>query len=380
MKFSTLAVITIIILGLSWIIGCSDDPNAVGISILPPQDSLHIVTYTASATSTTSFLDRVRGTSSTLLIGKSNGMEIRTLLQFAGISAIPSTAIIDSAVLNLHIVYRFKDSSGTLGFEVHRMTQAFTGTTFTWDSTTASGVYSDTVSGTFLRNITNQDTIVSVRLDTTLLKQWRQTDNGSIILLPNSPNTNIVAGVSNSTFLPQLTISYHDSTDTTKTISPTSSSGLFVADGTLPVLPSSFILQAGIVDRGIIRFDSLSLAVPLKASITQAILEVSLDTSSSLMNSYTVDNIVAYLLRKNTLPYDSVALGTSCTPAYIGAQKIYRADIKAIVQQWFIHEPNNGLLLRAGSELTTLDRFALYGANASVTLRPRLKITYTVLP
>ncbi len=75
-----------------------------------------------------------------------------------------------------------------------------------------------------------------------------------------------------------------------------------------------------------------------------------------------------------------MALGTNCTPAYVGAQKIYRADIKAIVQQWFIHEPNNGVLLRAGAELTTLDRFALYGANASAALRPRLKITYTILP
>ncbi len=235
--------------------GCSDEPNAVGIKILPPQDSLHIVTYVASATSSSSFLDRVRGTSSTFLLGKTNGIEARTMLRFAGISAIPLTSVIDSAVLSLPINYRFKDSSGTLGFEVHRMLLPFTGTTFTWDSTTASGVYSDTVSGTFLRNITNQDTVLRLRIDTTLIKQWQQTDNGAIILLPNAVGANVVVGVSNITSFPQLTVSYHDSADTIMTIAPTSTSGLFLADGPLPVLPASFVLQAGIVYRGIVRFD-----------------------------------------------------------------------------------------------------------------------------
>ena len=77
--------------------GCSDDPNLVGLGVLPPQDSLQILARETFATSDTTILSRVVGGSSTLLLGTYETLEARTLLAFSGISAIPQTAVLDSA-------------------------------------------------------------------------------------------------------------------------------------------------------------------------------------------------------------------------------------------------------------------------------------------
>ncbi len=360
--------------------GCSEYPNMVGLGVLPPQDSLTIDSLKIFSTSDITFLSRVVGGSSTLLFGTYQALEARTLLSFAGFSTIPQTASLDSAKLTLRINYRFMDSSGIVGIEVRKFLHSFSGGKFTWDSTTTPGAYSDTISGTLLQTLSPQDSLLTVHLDTILVRQWMQTNIGSIILLPTG---NTVVGFSPSAtavvdLRPEFTVAYHDTSDSARTSSFRLSSGIFVADGNILPQPGRMIVQAGIGHRGILRFDSLN--VPQRASITQAMLEVAVDTTASLMNSYSDDNVVAFLLRKNVLPYDSLALGTKCTPAYNGAQKVYRANVKAIVQQWLLREPNNGLLIRASGELSTFDRFVLYGSSALAALRPKLTITYTVLP
>lgn len=352
--------------------GCSAEPNGVGLNVLPGEDSLQVSILTASSTSEFSFLSRVTGSSSTLLVGTSDGIEARMLLSFSGISSIPASAAIDSASLTLRIRYRFRDSTGTLAFEVRKLLHPFPRGKFLWDSTTVAGIYSDTVSGRLIQNVSPLDSTVTVRLDTMLITQWRSTGTGALILIPGGT---IIAGVTSP--LPELSVSYHDSTP--QTFAQQASSGIFVADGIIPSPPERIILQAGITNKAILRFDSL--AIPQKASITRAILEVALDSAQSLTNSFTKDNIDAFLERRNSAPYDSViTYGTPLSAVYVNGQKFYRANIKSIVQQWFLHDPNNGILLRASGELTTLDRFILYGTNAAPALRPKLIVTYTLLP
>lgn len=360
--------------------GCSDEPNGVGAGLLPGSDSLRVSTAEVRATGDTTFLRRIRGSSTTLLLGSDQGVQARTLLLFAGLSLVPSSATLDSAVLRLRIVYHFKDSSGFAGIEAHRFTRPFTAENFTWDTTTAAGAYSDTVSGSLLQSITPADTLIAVRIDTALIRQWMQTDNGSMILLPTG---NTVIGIGNTTSATAdtralLTVSYHDSADTTITLARAATLGAFVADGTFPMPSDRVVLQSGVVTRGIIRFDSLP--IPRQASITQAFLELPIDTAASLLNSYSNDNLIVYLLRGTTAPWDSVALGTAGTPVTENGQKFYRAGVKSTVQQWLTRQPNLGIVVRATGEFNTLDRFVLYGAEAAPGLRPRLKITYTVLP
>lgn len=372
MKLSISLLASVLSFTILWL-GCSDEPNAVGLGILPPQDSLHIDSAVVSATSDVTFLKRIRSTATTLLLGRDQGLEGRTMLYFAGLSSIPATATLDSATLSLRVNYRFKDSSGTLGFEVRKMKTSFLQNTYTWDSLAVPGAFSDTVSGTFLKNITPLDSTLIARVDTTLIRQFMLSDNGSVVLLPSA---NIVVGVVNN--LATLKVYYHNGDTTARTSSFLPTVGAYVADGSIPATPSSIILQAGLVQRGIVRFDSL--AIPRQASITQAFLEVAIDTTSSLTNSYSNKTLLAFLLRGTTAPYDSVALGTVCTQSYRGNQLIFRANVKSIVQQWLTREPNYGIVLRTAGEFTSFDRFVLHSSSAPAGLRPRLNITYTLLP
>jgi hypothetical protein len=378
MKTLSLVIVGIALLALVSL-DCSDDPSSVGLGVLPPQDSLHIISIEPAATSDTTFLSRVVGGSSTLLVGKFQTLEARALLSFSGLNSIPDSATLDSARLTVRVNYRFKDSAGTVGFAVHRFLRTLD-SKFTWDTADAPGAYSDTISGTFLSNITPQDSVLSLRIDTTLIRQWIHATSGTVILIPGG---NMVVGLSSSNtgagdFRPLLTVAYHVGGGTPDSGSFRASPTISVANGDVAPQPGTMILQSATARRGVLRFDSLT--VPPRVSITQAILEVAADTVSSLMNSFSDDNILVYLLRKNVLPFDSLALGTKCAAAYNGFQKVYRADIKSIVQQWLIREPNYGLLVRTSGELSTLDRIALYSSSAPDSLRPKLKITYTVLP
>src|SRR5262249_13833257 len=152
-----LVILILLILGA----GCSEDPNLVGLGVLPPQDTLHVASATTFATGDTTFLSRVTGGSSTLIFGNYQTLEARTLLAVSGLSAIPSTAGSDSAVLTFKINYRFKDSSGTVGIEAHRFSRNFTTAGFNWDSAAVSGSYSDTVSGALLQTIVSTDSVIS---------------------------------------------------------------------------------------------------------------------------------------------------------------------------------------------------------------------------
>jgi hypothetical protein len=363
---------------LAWA-GCSEDPGTVGIGVLPPQDTLKVFSYETYASSDTTIMRRVVGGSTSMLLGTYESIEARTIFSFAGMSVIPQSAVLDSARLTLHINYRFRDSSGIVGFEAHRFARGFSGTGFSWDTAAAAGAYSDTISAALLESISPADTVISVLLDTALIRMWISADAGSLLLIPTG---NFVVGISPLSATtygdarPKLEI-YYNGNDTLPVTFRTSA-GLFVANGSATELPGTMTLQSAVAFRGIVRFDSI--AIPKRVSVTKALLQFAADTAAAELNGYSNDNVTAYLLRKNVPPFDSLAIATACGAAYDGSQKIYVADVKAIVQQWLLKEPNYGFLLRTAGELATLDRIVLYGAAASPALRPKLTITYTVLP
>ena len=378
MKIPRLLVVIFFLL-LIWLLGCSDEPNEVGIGILPPGDALRIDSLTARATFDTTFLARINGSSGTLLVGKYQNLEARTLLQFDNLSNLPTGARLDSASISFRTNYRFKDSTGELGFSAYKVLREWSPSTVIWDSITPSGTY-DTLVGTFTSVVQPSDSVVNFKLDTAYVRQLLLNGKGSIILVP-SITSRIVVGFSHTLSLfsdtrPELFIYFQDSTaDTAKY---RSSVGIFVANGDIPSSMNLLYLQSGIVYRSIIRFDSLD--IPKKASVTQATLEVTIEQDSSLLNKYSRDSLLVFLLRKNSLPFDDIALGTICSPVMGGTQKINRADIRSIVQQWVTRGQNYGVVLRTFAEFTSLDRFALHGSRSATNLQPRLRITYTVLP
>jgi hypothetical protein len=365
--------------------GCSDDPNAVGLNMLPPKDVLKIDSAETRATSDTTFLYRTSGSSTRLLLGSYQNLRARMLLQFAGFSAIPVNAIIDSATLNFNISYRFKASTRNfLAFEVHKMLRGWSEQTFTWDSSDVPGTYRSTSDTIFENFITIQDTIVSLRIDN-LVHEWIQSGNNSpegVIFIPDTISTNIVLGISNDAVstVPTLTVAYHSPSDTTLTLKLSPLQSTSVGNGNPPVSSTMRYIQAGVAYRALLRFDSLVSVVPSKVSVLQATLEIATDTVSSIFNDVSHDSILVYLLKDNTPPYTNEVLGTLCIPAYNGVQKIFRSDIRNMVQQWVTQGPNYGIAIRTFNEFTSLDRVALYNSKAAPSLKPKLKIVYTILP
>jgi len=197
------------------------------------------------------------------------------------------------------------------------------------------------------------------------------------------PQGNIVAGFTNGVslagdFRPILKVFYHDEAGTQAVLSLRSSFGIFVADGPITPPADRIAIQSGIAGRGVVRFDSVT--VPPLSSVTEATLQIAVDTAQSLTNKYTIDKIDAFIIVTAPAPLDSISLGLTLLPAYDNGQKVYKGNVRFIVQQWLLHQVNRGIILRATGEQTTLDRFILYGANAPAALKPKLTITYTLLP
>jgi hypothetical protein len=366
-------VVFSIFLGLS----CSDEPTDIGSDLIPKTDAPTIDSVVTKATSSSSFLFPIRANANPQFLGKYRDIEAIMLLQFTDFSAIPTGATIDSATLQLTANYRFKDSTGILEFTVHQIRTPWDQATFLWDNFVAS-LYDNIPASSFKQYFNQQDSVISVRIDN-LVRSWYRTSgnppNGIILIPTIDPSNDIILGIKRD---PHLSVVYHDTNGSPDTITIAAVQQTSIVNGSPPGQEGWIYLQSGVAYRGLLRFDSL--VIPPKAAITQAILEIPFDTTASMTNSATSEDILAYLLRENSSPYDKLALGTLCSSTYSGSRKVFRADIKSIIQQWVTKEPNYGLVLRSLTEFTALDRFALHSATASDSLRPRLKITYTKFP
>jgi hypothetical protein len=370
---------------LAWA-GCSNDPDVaarnLGLGLVSPEDLLKVDSLSITANADTNFLSHVN-TSSSVLFGKCRDIQVRALMQFTGFSSIPASATVDSAVVTIKRNYSYLDSSGQLAFAVHELLSGWNDLTFTWDSSLAPGVYNSTPETSVLGPITADDTTISFRIDQ-LVRRWVQSSTNSpngIILLPDLNNADLITGavaVSGLDNRPLLVVSYRDSLDSVRTLSVNSFQSEFVGAAAFTPLPGSLLLQAGLSERALLRFDSIS--IPPRVSITQALLQLSTDGTQDLLNSYSRDSILVYLSRKNVPPYDSLVLGTFCNPVTAAGEKIYQADIRTIVQLWVTREPNNGLVIRPYAEVSSFDRFVIYGASARAGLKPRLIIKYSILP
>jgi hypothetical protein len=355
--------------------GCSSDPNASGAGLLP--DSLIIESLTTAATSDTGFLERVRGNQSTLLVGKNADFEARSLIRFS-FPAFDTLARIDSGTLKLRVTYRLPAAGGTVSFDIHNMDSTWSSLTFLWDS--VAGSYNPTPAGSFSGTLTPSDTVVSVRIDTSLLRTWMRAGSGSMMLVPTGTSSSIFGFGSHLMFAdsiqPVLQIVLTDTS--TDTLTRSATSGVFVADGAIPSVPGTIILQSGIAYRSRLMFDSLSL--PKGASVAEALLELMPDPAVAASMPASRDTLTVSFIQDRAYPLDSIVLSGLCYPVTENGVKMYRGDLKSYVQLWNTNEPNAGILLRPLGELTTLDRIGLFDAAAPDSLRPRIRITYSRFP
>ncbi|MBI5022468.1 MAG: DNRLRE domain-containing protein [Ignavibacteriales bacterium] len=374
-------ILAIIIAGI--LPGCSDDPGILGTGMISPYDTLSVATTELFSTADTSFLYRFSGTSH-IMVGKystgGSNIESRGLMQFSEITSVPDSAIIDTAYVTLNLNYSVPDTIGNIRFGIYEMNVNWDQSTFLWDS--LDGSYNPTVKYDFQQSFTGLKNI-NIPIDS-LAEKWVRNKidkpNG-ILLVPGLDGSDIIIG---SRFLtladksPKLTIAYHITGDTIKHFIKNAVQTTFVSNAAIPIVDTTILVQSGIGYRGKIQFNLNSL--PKHISITRAILELSSDTSDPLSISRTHDSLLVHLIRKNYYPFDSTALGTLCSPVIKNGYKIYRADIKTIVQSWLVREPNHGLLIRPYSENYSFDHFSIFNNKAASQLKPKLSIIYTKLP
>jgi len=352
--------------------GCSSDPNSSGAGLLP--DSLVIESLTPTATSDSVIFERVRGNQTTLLVGKTADYEARSLIRFS-FPAFDTTVRIDSGVLELRLTYRLPAAGGTSAFEIHNMTATWSSLTFLWDS--VAGSFDPDAAGSFSGTVASSDTIVRIPIDTALIRSWFLAASGSFMLIPTSGSSTVIGFGSHLAFAdsiqPVLEITLTDTA--TQTIRRSATSGVFVAEGTIPTVAGTAVLQSGIAYRSRVMFDSLSL--PKGAAVAQAWLELVADPA---IGPASRDTLTMSFIQDRAYPLDSIVLSGLCYPVTENGIKLYRGDVKSYVQLWNTREPNAGIIVKPLGELTTLDRIGIFNASSPDSSRPRIRITYSRFP
>jgi hypothetical protein len=373
--------IVLTILTALFMFGCSEDPNSVGKNVLDDQDKLKTSTDTSYATTSFAYPITSSNNSLTVMIGKSNNTEAMTLLQFGTFTVDTSIAnSIISVKIKLIPKYSFKDTLGTLAFSIHKMNRSWSEYNFTIDS--LPGSYDGGAIAAISMDINSKDTLTQFSFDKNLTSEWlKGSTNYGIILIPDAAS-NTVFGFSTKYYSglvderPQIEITYRRDTDTTdQTMVVRTQQDASVFSGTRPISTASlFYVQGGLINRGIIKFDTL--AIPRSATITQAYLDLKVDTLESVFSTYTDYTIMVHqILANDSIP----TLGGITATAALSAGA-FTFDVRNIVQQWAAGKSNYGFALRSLSELVNVDKFAIYGFEAVPDSKPKLRIKYTYLP
>jgi hypothetical protein len=359
--------------------GCTDDPpNAVGVSILPSRDGFNILSFDTTANYSSSYLKRLSGASTLLMLGKYQDNEAASILTFNLDSTLFPGSKIDSATLFFHIGYKFKDSVGTIGFQIRNMRSSWTAGTYTWDSLSTSS-YSDTILESHVMHIQPGDTTLSIRLDTAVVRSWIWSGMGkcSIILLPTSSST-MILGLSSSgsteTLMPKLSIAYHDSVDSSRVDSIFTTTKVYVANNTFPVAAQHFFVQGAVADQGLLKFDVSR--IPKNVSITSATLQLSLDTTLSVRGYSTDSSLTAYIALDDSAK--PTAGGLYGTGSFINSHTV-TFPIASVVQQWVTKQTNHGVIIEVTSDYINFDRYSFYDFTAAPSLRPTLTVKYSVV-
>ena len=134
-------------------VGCSDDPNAVGIRVLPEGDRITLDTISTREATSVSFKEPISPNNRSLLVGTYRDYAARALIRFQFLPDTLRDATVLDATLRLEPLYSFGDSLAELSFTVQKIVSSWSETSFLWDSISA-GFYDPTPRGTFSASYT----------------------------------------------------------------------------------------------------------------------------------------------------------------------------------------------------------------------------------
>lgn len=334
------------------------------------------------------------------MLGKYRIYEAWTCLKFYGwpdtLLGSKITRVLDASI-QLRTTYHFGDSSANLPFSVYRAVSSWSGGSLALDSLQQrpTHYYDNSTPVTTQTVVGRGDTDwVTINIpDTALVRTWLTTNtdtvhlNDGLIFRPsNLKYSNVIKGFyssygSDTSLSPRLIIHYIDTSNYSGTyIHKTGISEYLAkaASSSLLAQPDALIyIQNGISYRGFINFDSVSINTPVL--LYSAILEVTLNSHSSLLNSYTDDSFLARSVGTNDT-IDGLTFSLSQSSTNSNSQKVYKINITSFLKLWMTNKSARKIALMGYAEYRAFDLFTLYGTDPSPAqkLRPRIIITYSM--
>lgn len=379
-------------ISIFFIVSCNDAPTDLGTDFLS-QDGVEVLKLDSSIDtinqSSYSFKNVFPlGGSSQLLLGKAENITSHAMLRF--VFAIPDSIKEELAARNLTVIdsyvemyrnYSFGDSNAAFDYNVFKVNEQWSSSTFTADSF-AFLDYDNSMDLSFNRT-TENDTLYSFHLDTTLTSSWLQNyvdtsvaSNYGILLSPTGNTQKVLGFTAFNTSAendPRLRIVVQKSGAYIDTLIGFVSSDISVVLGEIPnVGTENIVIQSSLTSEAKLFFDFS--VVPEDVVINLATLTFTIDTLATKTGSSFTNRLSVYLLD------DSAS--NELNPNYIytldRSGATFTGDITNILRAWNNRVENQGILIKSTLEFWGLEIFALKGSNAPfIEQRPKLEIVYS---
>lgn len=382
------ATLAIAIIGTT---GCMEEPSPVGARLLPEVDIVKVDTDTIGTLGNSyarkfpAFRDPTR-----ILLGNAGFIDTEAWawLKF---SPLPDTLIgvtLLEASINLKGAYALGTTSEQLSYDLHKGLKNWFVDTTNVDSLSLDaiqpGSYYESVGRPGLLPVQHDTTGFSIRLDTSLVREWLTaiTDstksNFGVVLKPT--NTNLIRGFRSFRDIdpanaPQLVIVFQRASGARDTARISRGEDRFLARVRSDAWMSDSTtvrIRNGISYRGVLDFKNVVLEK--NYAVHRALLEVTLKDSTAL-NDYTTHSLYAYFMT------ESGVVENLLSPSEVGTsngQKVYRFIVSNFVHFWGRGVPVRTIAIGGATEQNTIDVFALHGPGSSnIAARPKLIITYT---
>ena len=371
------------------LVSCSDDPSSIGADLLNPDkvDIKEINSFDDSLSQFSKYFKRTipLGSSSRLLIGKTDSLEAVSLIRFRFVSLAESlrTAIknnnltIESATVELTQKYKFGSTSNSFDFSAHKINSNWTTVGFTADS--LSSLNYDPSDASSNKSIT--DTLITFSLDKQLVREWLLAEADTVIPIDQGiylKSASVLgirgfqAAASNNAEVPILKVTVITASSDTAKLNFISIADLSVVTGTIPNLDNQIVVQSGLISNAKLWYDVASL--PASALINSATLTLTLDTLMTKTGTSFNNSIRLGFFTDST----NLAIDSARTFTLTRDGNNFTGNITSFVQRWINGESNQGMLLWAAGQLEGVERFVFFGSsNSDRSKQPKLTITYT---
>ena len=373
--------------------GCMEEPNPVGVGLLKDDRiTVDSSTVVAKGSSTIRKFPTYRGPT-TILLGAESSIQTEAWawIKFSPLADTLQDVTLLSASVELKGSYAFGNTSSALSFDVHEgLKNWHTDPIIEDDSLSLHAIqagtyYKSGVTPSVSTILPNDTAIVSIPLDTALVRQWvnaisdTSKKNFGIVLEPT--NNSLVRGFRSFRDIeprnsPKLVLIYKrtptSNPDTVRIDKGTDRFLARVSPTTRLSDSTTTTIRNGVSYRAVLDFQNV--LIPKNYAVHRAMLEVTLEDSTAL-NDYTTHTLYAYFMT------ESGVVENLLSPSEVGTlngQKVYRFIVSNFVHFWGRGMPVRTIAIGGATEQNTIDVFALHGPGSSnIASRPKLIITYT---